>query len=106
MSACSSSGVSIIMTSAHLAAAATSMPLAAIADDGDLLALDQVDVGVAIVINAHGYSPCSGQVLAAAVLLLGSMKRRDKPGDGITCPPGRDRWPRCRCARPRPSRAG
>ena len=30
------------------------MALAAIADDGDLLALDQVQVGVAIVINTHG----------------------------------------------------
>ena len=30
--------------------------LAAIADDGDLLALDQIDVGVAIVIDAHGDS--------------------------------------------------
>jgi hypothetical protein len=27
--------------------------LAAVADDGDLLALDQVQVGVAIVINTH-----------------------------------------------------
>jgi hypothetical protein len=27
--------------------------LAAIADDGDLLALDQVQIGVAIVVNAH-----------------------------------------------------
>ena len=40
------------------------MALAAIADDGDLLALDQVQVGVAIVINAHGlilypcFRPC------------------------------------------------
>ena len=33
------------------------MALAAIADDGDLLALDQVQVGVAVVINAHGVSP-------------------------------------------------
>src|SRR6516225_10935821 len=44
--------------------------LAAVADDGDFLAFDQVDIGVAIVINAHGSHPCSGQVLAAAVLLL------------------------------------
>jgi hypothetical protein len=28
--------------------------LAAIADDGDLLALDQVDVGITIVVDAHG----------------------------------------------------
>src|SRR5262245_2168773 len=34
--------------------------LAAIADDGDLLALDQVQVGVAVVVNTHGRSaPCS-----------------------------------------------
>jgi hypothetical protein len=30
------------------------MALAAVADDDDLLALDQVQVGVAIVINTHG----------------------------------------------------
>src|SRR5258708_20234748 len=54
--------------------------LAAVADDGDLLAFDQVDVGVAIIVNAHGSHPCSGQVLAAALLLLGSMTRRDKSG--------------------------
>ena len=29
-------------------------PLAAVADDGNLLALDQIDVGVAIVIDTHG----------------------------------------------------
>jgi hypothetical protein len=34
--------------------------LAAIADDGDLLALDQVQVGVAIVINTHGRSSWLG----------------------------------------------
>ena len=32
------------------------MALAAIADDGDLLAFDEIDVGIAIVINAHGES--------------------------------------------------
>ena len=32
------------------------MALAAVADDDDLLALDQIDVGVAIVINPHGRS--------------------------------------------------
>jgi hypothetical protein len=31
--------------------------LAAIADDGYLLALDQIDVGVAIIVNAHGPLP-------------------------------------------------
>ena len=31
--------------------------LAAVADDGHLLALDQVDVGITIVIDAHGWGP-------------------------------------------------
>ena len=102
MSACSSSGVSIITTSAHLAASATSMTgsfsfsalaaeggalaqrdgdvlhagiaqvqrvgmaLAAVADDGHLLALDQIDVGVAIVIDAHHRPPCFRIVADAA----------------------------------------
>ena len=30
------------------------MALAAVADDGDLLALDEIDVGIAIVIDTHG----------------------------------------------------
>src|ERR1700682_2440342 len=34
--------------------------LAAIADDADLLALDQVQVGVAIIINTHGRSSWLG----------------------------------------------
>ena len=29
--------------------------LAAVADDGDLLALDEIEIGVAIVIDTHGY---------------------------------------------------
>ena len=29
--------------------------LAAVADDGDLLALDQIEIGVAIVIDTHVY---------------------------------------------------
>jgi hypothetical protein len=33
------------------------MALAAIADDGDFLALDEVQVGVAIVINTHVFTP-------------------------------------------------
>src|SRR5262249_47809725 len=44
--------------------------LPAVADDGDLLAFDQVDVGVAIVINAHGFltpaRPGVGRCLAAS----------------------------------------
>jgi hypothetical protein len=31
--------------------------LAAIADDGDLLALDQIEIGIPIVIDAHNRSP-------------------------------------------------
>ena len=86
-----------MMTSAHLAASATSMTLsfsfsafltpaeplrsaiatslhagvaqvqrvrvalAAVADDGHLLALDQVDVGITIVIDAHGMFPQLGR---------------------------------------------
>ena len=30
------------------------MALAAIADDGDLLALDEIEVGITIIIYAHG----------------------------------------------------
>ena len=42
------------------------MALAAIADDGDLLALDQIDIGIAIVIDPHGLLfPCSRGVLRA-----------------------------------------
>ena len=36
------------------------MPLAAVADDGHLLALDQVDVGITIVIDAHVTFPSGG----------------------------------------------
>ena len=35
------------------------MALAAIAENGDLLVLDEVDVAVAIVIDAHGVVPVS-----------------------------------------------
>jgi hypothetical protein len=31
------------------------MALAAIADDGDFLALDQIDVGIPVVIDAHSF---------------------------------------------------
>src|SRR4029077_7366734 len=60
------------------------MALAAIADDGDLLALDQVQVGVTIVVNTHVSHPYSGRFLwprIFPVLLLGSMRRRHKPGN-------------------------
>ena len=56
--------------------------LAAIADDGDLLALDQVDVGVAIVIDAHGAcSPsvlrgCAQAALAMSLAARGRAARR------------------------------
>ncbi len=33
-----------------------SMALAAIADDGDLLTLDEVEVRITIIINAHEFS--------------------------------------------------
>jgi hypothetical protein len=44
--------------------------LAAIADDSDFLALDQVEVGVAIVINTHGRFLEAGQI-GRLVRLLG-----------------------------------
>ena len=31
--------------------------LAAVADDGDLLALDEIDVGITIIIDAHDWGP-------------------------------------------------
>ena len=40
------------------------MALRAVADDADLLALDQVDVGITIVINAHGCLLCHALVLS------------------------------------------
>jgi hypothetical protein len=43
------------------------MALAAIADDGDLLALDQVQVGVTVVINTHGLTPTGARELSPAV---------------------------------------
>src|SRR3546814_1279492 len=50
--------------------------LAAIADDGDLLALDQFLVGVAIVINLHVCLPYSSSVTPD--LIRGPAKRRWK----------------------------
>jgi hypothetical protein len=46
--------------------------LAAIADDDDLLALDQVQVGVAIVINTHGRFLISGHQRPLVMLSDGS----------------------------------
>ena len=70
-----------------------SVALAAITNDGDLLALDQVEVGVAIVINAHVRvlkleRPAPGRLhnvddpapRAAAGMLLRRLGVRDKPG--------------------------
>jgi hypothetical protein len=37
--------------------------LAAVADDRDLLGLDEIDVGITIVINAHGFLCSSRSVL-------------------------------------------
>src|SRR5262249_26936075 len=52
--------------------------LAAVADDGDLLALDQIDVGVAIVINAHDFPhPSLGQALA-----FSSVRPRERGDPG------------------------
>jgi hypothetical protein len=36
------------------------MALGAIADDGDLLPLDQIEIGIPIVIDAHTALPCPG----------------------------------------------
>src|SRR5580698_8455192 len=71
-----------------------SMALAAIADDGDLLAFDQVQVGIAIVINTHDISTPIGPsyfTLACAfgrfpVLLLGFMGGKDKSAAGGRTP--------------------
>ena len=64
------------------------MALAAVADDGDLLALDQVQVGVAVVVNAHGLStptPWAPVAACFVVVLLGSLAGQDKPG-GVSRP--------------------
>src|SRR6185437_11390551 len=58
------------------------MALAAIADDGDLLALDQVQVGVAVVVNAHGFGPFLGAAGALLLLVLAAV--------GVALPPSRD----------------
>src|SRR5262249_22954391 len=92
------------------------MALAAIADDDDLLAFNQVQVGVAIVIDTHGFILVGQKPLAGALRcpeLLGSIGRPDKPlwphtsspTFSFTSRPGRAGWRRFRCARPRPGRA-
>ena len=60
------------------------MALAAVADDGNLLALDQVHVGVAIVINTHGHWPFSLDVPAlpcGAALLFNTLGTARDRGD-------------------------
>jgi hypothetical protein len=74
------------------------MALAAIADDADLLALDQVQVGVAIVINSHGYFLSSATIFQSCPFervttawwmtmncrrFLGRRVPRDKPATVI-----------------------
>src|SRR3546814_383523 len=104
---------------AHAAAAQVlrvGVALAAIADDGDLLALDEILVGVAIVVNLHVILPYSSFVTPD--LIRGPAQQRWKAGprieSGVTvietrcvnpkAPPARGRWRRRRCARPRPAR--
>ena len=63
------------------------MALAAIADDGDLLALDKVQVGITIVINTHGLTPTGARDWARPFVvgkLLGSVGRYDKPGKRLS----------------------
>src|SRR5579871_1689164 len=128
MSPCSSSGVSIMTRSAHLAPSATSntlkpaasaflaeaeplrnaiatsltpesfrfsacMTLAAIADDEDLLALDQVQVRVAIVINTHGFVSFSAKPKSAIqwAFAMGQPAGREFPGLSRAFPLGLER---------------
>ncbi len=116
MSACNSSGVAIIIRSAHVAASATLITLspsastflavdepgrsataisltpesfeiervrpalAAIADDDDLLALDQIEIGVAIVIDTHvGFLPVRVQMPAFSGGLSRFVEREELP---------------------------
>src|SRR5262249_60587433 len=62
------------------------MALAAIADDGDLLALDQVQVGVAVVIYAHNLPLL---VLGAAVAAASSFIPFRAQARTLTSPPRR-----------------
>ena len=48
------------------------MALAAIADDGDLLAFDEIEIGIAIVVNAHKGVPCLKVGLLGRVCDAGS----------------------------------
>src|SRR3974390_2239741 len=86
------------------------MALAAIADDGDLLALDQVQVGVAIVVNTHGpilkaWAPKSRPTLRPvpragigqfAVVLLSGLAGGDKGPRPAPRRGGQPRQPRDR----------
>ena len=67
------------------------MALAAVADDGHLLGLDQIDVGIAIVIDTHGDIP---------------SQKTSRVGVRLTEVAGRGQWRRRRCATLRPGPAG
>jgi hypothetical protein len=54
--------------------------LAAIADDTDLLALDQVQVGVAIVINTHDQSSALAAFFPGLRKFVLLWREPDKPG--------------------------
>ena len=59
------------------------MPLAAIADNGDFLGFDQIDVGVTIIINAHGKIPrCLIADTQPVNRLENKLKFLAAPGDG------------------------
>jgi len=65
------------------------MALAAITDDGDFLALDQVDVGVAIVIDAHclRFPSFAGSVVCPVSLCGDVLLRHDGgPAQRLTHP--------------------
>src|SRR5947209_12896537 len=51
--------------------------LAAIADDGDFLALDQIDVGIPVVIDAHFFHP------RRSVRLAGLPRQKARFGAGL-----------------------
>src|SRR3954464_4460181 len=58
------------------------MPLTAVADDGDFLSLDQVQVGVAIVVNTHGSltpTPRAPRPFRFVLVLLGGLAGGNKP---------------------------
>ena len=85
--------------------------LAAIADDRDLLALDEPDVGIPVVVNAHLQIPMlrcqprgSGDPVGVAAGFPLSRERR--VAKAVRPLPFPARWRRRRCGRPRPGRPG